>query len=141
MGQREFPIDRGEPVGAARLEQRRPQPAQLLHLPPRQLGQVIDGVLEDCRGNGGLNVGRLRLHALVADRRELIEFIGHAPALSAHAIGAGLAGILGRQRLGGLAHAHPADGGQGVENLLGSPAHDLLAVSHEPAPFWFIVGA
>ena len=39
-----------------------------------------------------------------------------------YAIGAGLAGVVRGQRLGGLANAHPPDGVDGVEQLLGAAA-------------------
>src|SRR5690606_32046832 len=74
--------------------------------------------------------GRLRLHALVADRGELAQLIGHAAALPAHAIGAGLAGILGRQRLGRLAHPHAGNGGQRIKHLLGPAPHDPAGFRH-----------
>src|SRR5690606_33665583 len=66
-----------------------------------------------------------RLHALVADGRELAQLVGHAPQLPAHAIGTGLAGVLAAQRLGCLADADAAHRVQRVEHLPGAAADHL----------------
>ena len=134
MVERRIPVQWLKSAGTGPPEQRRAQPPQGFHLLAAQFGQIVNGVLENQRRNGRLDIGGLGLHRLVADRREFAQLIGHAALLAAHAIGAGLAGVLGGQRLGSLPHPDPVDGREGVENLLGSPAHDVAGIGQIISP-------
>ena len=130
--------------GARRLEQRRVEPAQPLHLAPRQFRQLGDGVLEDVVADARLDVGRLRLHRLVAHRGKLAELIGHAAELAAHAIGAGLAGIVRGERLGRFADADAPDRIGHIEDFPGAATngaraavivnHSLVSLPAQNAP-------
>ena len=124
MGDGPVPAHRLVAVAAGRPVERRIEPAQPLHLAPGELSQVAEGMGEGLVGDRRLDVGRLRLHALVADRGELAEFVGHPAHLPAHAIGAGLAGVVRRQRLRRLADADLADRLDGIKQLLRPAADD-----------------
>ncbi len=94
VGDGEIPAHRLVAVAPGPLEQRRVEPAELFHLAAGELLQVAQRMEEGLVRDRRLDVGRLRLHRLVADRRELAELIGHPALLPAHAVGAGLAGVL-----------------------------------------------
>jgi len=98
---------------------------------PRQLLQVAERVRESFGGDGGLDIGRLRLHGFVATT-------GTRPArwscrLSAHSIGAGLAGILRGQRFRRLADTDLPNGFNGVEQLLRAATHHRLTLVYDAA--------
>jgi hypothetical protein len=66
MGDGPVPRDRRVALAAGSLVDRRVQTAEPLHLAARKLLQLGDGVREDLVRDRRLDVGRLRLHALVA---------------------------------------------------------------------------
>ena len=73
---------------------------------------------EDFPGNRWLDIGGLRLDALIADGRKLAEFVCHAALLTAHAEPARLAGVFGSQRLGRIQKADTLDGIQRIQDFL-----------------------
>ena len=66
----------------------------MLQLVRRQLVEIGETMLKHFLGNRRLNIGRLRLNALVADRRKLALLVRHTALLPAHAVGAGFTGVL-----------------------------------------------
>ena len=95
----------------------------MLELVRAEFAQLRDAVREDLFWNGLLDVCGLRLHALVADRGELTELVGHAAHLPTHAEATGLAGVFCSERLGGIEQADLPRRLQGVQHFFRTTAN------------------
>ena len=94
----------------------------MLELVAVELLELAERVVEHGFGNRRLDVGKLRLHALVADGGELAELVGHPAELTPHPQTACLAGVSAGERFRCFAEAHPTRRVERVEHLLHAAA-------------------
>ena len=88
--------------------------------------EIVDVMLKNLEWDGRLDVGRLRLHALVADRWNFAELVRHATVLPAHAQGACLSGVMSRHALCGFCGTPAATRIQPGQDLPRASAEDLF---------------
>ncbi len=74
----------------------------MLDLMTVEFAQVAQAMGQNLNRDGGLNVGRLRLNGLVADRGKITCLISHAALLPAHAEPTRLTGVVSGQGLGSI---------------------------------------